>query len=269
MAGPSGDCPLDLSSAAGPAATLAADRRTGIAVGVTFAVVFGTLFGGATAKAGEVFDPVTGIIGAIVIWVAFNFAVTAWLSFATARIWLALNHRLPWQFMSFLADAHLRGVLRQTGAVYQFRHIELQHRLANTSGSIGSYYDLGDMNGDGYRVTLVKILDPARGAGQDTNPDSGKRFIGAVFRITALRGSPNGTDANSDVTVIDSDGQAYSADLKTIVGYANFDNRTIHVAQGSTSTGSVTFQIPEGVEVVKVQWNPGGLGSTVQWQVRR
>ena len=32
--------------------------------------------------------------------------------------------------MSFLADAHRRGVLRQAGAVYQFRHIELQHRLA-------------------------------------------------------------------------------------------------------------------------------------------
>ena len=33
--------------------------------------------------------------------------------------------------MGFLADAHRRGVLRQAGAVYQFRHIELQHRLAN------------------------------------------------------------------------------------------------------------------------------------------
>jgi hypothetical protein len=33
--------------------------------------------------------------------------------------------------MGFLADAHQRGVLRQAGAVYQFRHIELQRRLAN------------------------------------------------------------------------------------------------------------------------------------------
>jgi hypothetical protein len=45
--------------------------------------------------------------------------------------WLAFTHRLPWRPMSFLADAHQRGVLRQAGAVYQFRHIELQHRLAN------------------------------------------------------------------------------------------------------------------------------------------
>jgi hypothetical protein len=34
--------------------------------------------------------------------------------------------------MDFLDDAHRRrGVLRQAGAVYQFRHIELQHRLSN------------------------------------------------------------------------------------------------------------------------------------------
>jgi hypothetical protein len=31
--------------------------------------------------------------------------------------------------MIFLDDAH-RGVLRQAGAVYQFRHRELQRRLA-------------------------------------------------------------------------------------------------------------------------------------------
>ena len=33
--------------------------------------------------------------------------------------------------MTFLADAHTnRGVLRQAGAMYQFRHIELQRYLA-------------------------------------------------------------------------------------------------------------------------------------------
>ena len=32
--------------------------------------------------------------------------------------------------MNFLEYSHQRGVLRQAGAVYQFRHVELQHRLA-------------------------------------------------------------------------------------------------------------------------------------------
>jgi hypothetical protein len=32
--------------------------------------------------------------------------------------------------MTFLSDVHQRGVLRQAGAVYRFRHIDLQRRLA-------------------------------------------------------------------------------------------------------------------------------------------
>jgi hypothetical protein len=31
--------------------------------------------------------------------------------------------------MEFLADAHRRGVLRQVGGVYQFRHARLHERL--------------------------------------------------------------------------------------------------------------------------------------------
>ena len=37
---------------------------------------------------------------------------------------------LPWLLLEFLEDAHRRGVLRQAGAAYQFRHIELQRQLA-------------------------------------------------------------------------------------------------------------------------------------------
>lgn len=53
-----------------------------------------------------------------------------WPWYVLARVWLAFRNRLPWRLTSFLADAHQRGVLRRVGAVYQFRHIELQHRLA-------------------------------------------------------------------------------------------------------------------------------------------
>ncbi|MDI6104684.1 NACHT domain-containing protein [Actinoplanes sp. NEAU-A12] len=45
---------------------------------------------------------------------------------------LAVRGRLPWRLTSFLADAHRRGVLRRPGAVYQFRHVLLQDRLAGS-----------------------------------------------------------------------------------------------------------------------------------------
>ncbi|MFI7448625.1 NACHT domain-containing protein [Nonomuraea sp. NPDC049714] len=51
-----------------------------------------------------------------------------WLLFA--RLWLPLTGRLPWRPKLFLDDAHDRGVLRQSGAVYQFRHVRLRDHLA-------------------------------------------------------------------------------------------------------------------------------------------
>jgi hypothetical protein len=66
--------------------------------------------------------------------------------------------------------------------------------------------------------------------------------------------------------VVGLNGQSYTADFASIAGYTNFSNGEIRVAQGESSTGAVTFQIPEGVKVAKVQWTPGGiLGSAVQW----
>jgi len=51
--------------------------------------------------------------------------------YADARNCLFATRRMPWRMMPFLADAHRRGVLRQVGAVYEFRHIRLQERLAD------------------------------------------------------------------------------------------------------------------------------------------
>lgn len=55
---------------------------------------------------------------------------TVWPSYIATRPVHALHHRLPWALMGFLEDAHQRGVLRQEGTVYQFRHTELRRRLA-------------------------------------------------------------------------------------------------------------------------------------------
>ncbi|MGY5126896.1 hypothetical protein [Streptomyces nigrescens] len=46
---------------------------------------------------------------------------------------MSLTGRLPWTVSAFLRDAHRRGVLRQAGAVYQFRHARLQEHLARGS----------------------------------------------------------------------------------------------------------------------------------------
>jgi hypothetical protein len=139
---------------------------------------------------------------------------------------------------------------------------------ATGPGKIGSYFDVQDGSGDTYQVTLVKIIDPGQGADQFIVPDPGNRFVGVVFSITALSGSPQGEDANNDAAVLGSNGQVYTADFDRIAGYGNFEVGMIHAAQGDTVVGAVTFQLPQFVMVMEVLWTAnGGSGSTVQWDV--
>ena len=44
--------------------------------------------------------------------------------------WLAMRRQAPLHLMGFLDDAYRRGILRQVGGVYQFRHAHVQAHLA-------------------------------------------------------------------------------------------------------------------------------------------
>jgi hypothetical protein len=134
---------------------------------------------------------------------------------------------------------------------------------------IGAYFDVKDDSGDTYRVRLDKVIDPAQGADQFTTPNHGMRFVGVVFTIKAISGSPKDEDADNDAAVIGSNGQTYTSDVSSIAGYTDFSNGQINVAQGDSTKGAVTFQLPNGIAVSKVQWSASsGFGSTSQWTLR-
>jgi len=141
--------------------------------------------------------------------------------------------------------------------------------LQAPAGVTGASFSLNDGGGISYRVTLVKVIDPAQGADQFSTPDSGKRFVGLVFRIKGLTGSPQGEDANNDAVLVGANGQDYQADLNGIAGYTNFDDGAIHVTPGQTVTGAVAFQVPASVTVSTVQWTAlSGFGPMVEWNVQ-
>ncbi|PPK70252.1 NACHT domain-containing protein [Actinokineospora auranticolor] len=62
------------------------------------------------------------LVSAFTWHAAAAFRTTTWL----------LRGSLPRRLLSFLEDAHARGILRQVGAVYQFRHALLQQHLAGS-----------------------------------------------------------------------------------------------------------------------------------------
>ncbi|MFD6969086.1 NACHT domain-containing protein [Streptomyces sp. NPDC059949] len=124
--------PVDIVSALSPRASLRTDRTTAITQGLIVSL-FGSL---ATflpflalqeqesSLGGQVSALVWPLVGSLAI------ALSAWGWFLTARLWLCGTGKLPWHLMTFLNESHRRGVLRQEGAVYQFRHARVQTQLA-------------------------------------------------------------------------------------------------------------------------------------------
>jgi MFS family permease len=126
--------PRDVKTAASPIDLLASDRKNTIRQLLVAIGVIGTVFAVAVAF---FLGVVLGVVNGVALGVAFG--AVAGLGFnawgwwlVLARIWLPLTGRLPWQVLTFLDDAYQRGVLRQAGAVYQFRHARLQDHLTQT-----------------------------------------------------------------------------------------------------------------------------------------
>ncbi|MFD0308714.1 NACHT domain-containing protein [Streptomyces sp. NPDC127119] len=121
--------PTDIARAGTPLDGLRADRATAVSRGVLLFLI-------ASANAALVFRSwfdTAFADGSLVIWLVtapLAIALSAWGWLLVTRLWLCGTGRLPWRLMRFLEDAHRRGVLRQAGALYEFRHARLQERLA-------------------------------------------------------------------------------------------------------------------------------------------
>jgi transcriptional regulator with XRE-family HTH domain len=127
------EAPLDVRSAVGPGDLLRTNRATvliqflgwGLVLGLAHLLVLTVALGRLEPAA----LPLDLVLGPV-IGLAIGISLTAWGQWLVfARVWLPLTGRLPWSLAAFLDDACRRGVLRQVGAVYQFRHVRLQTHL--------------------------------------------------------------------------------------------------------------------------------------------
>ncbi|MEO3816597.1 hypothetical protein [Plantactinospora sp. B24E8] len=121
-------------TASDPLALLYNDRRRTLANALAAALMGGLVIGlvvGFAVGLGAVLTAVlvggigVGLLGGL----ALGLGRTSSGGFQHARLWWCIRNELPWPIMAFLADAHRRGVLRQAGGVYQFRHSLLRDRL--------------------------------------------------------------------------------------------------------------------------------------------
>ncbi|MEU8512938.1 hypothetical protein AB0C76_15320 [Kitasatospora sp. NPDC048722] len=135
--------PLDTTSAATPSALPATNRAEAarqllILAPLLTATITGVGQALVTALHGTLGPLVWGLDGLEVGAIGGTGGAAAYILMFTAwgqwlvlvRFWLPLTGRLPWNTAVFLEDAYHRGALRRCGAVYQFRHVRLQHHLA-------------------------------------------------------------------------------------------------------------------------------------------
>ncbi|WP_156094148.1 NACHT domain-containing protein [Lentzea aerocolonigenes] len=79
---------------------------------------------------------------AFAVTILFALSETAWGRWVViVRFWLPLTRRLPWRLNAFLDEACDRAVLRQSGAVYEFRHLALRDNLTTDSSRRGLIAD--------------------------------------------------------------------------------------------------------------------------------
>ncbi|WP_461119232.1 NACHT domain-containing protein [Saccharothrix stipae] len=118
--------PADIAGAITPRSTLRADRTRTLLVSLAAAASVGVLVWFQVAPWVGVFvGPALGVT----LWL-----LSAWGALTVARLALLLRWpvRLTPRVMTFLEDAHRRGVFRQIGTAYHFRHQRLQQHLART-----------------------------------------------------------------------------------------------------------------------------------------
>jgi hypothetical protein len=126
----------DLLEAVTPQRSVARSRRRTVisVLGLPFVIIPVVAGPALAAYRGQDSLP-SGIEMAVIALVCTMIAALAaspYGQYLQVRLKLSWRRRVPCRLSAFLADAHQRGVLRQVGSVYQFRHAKLRERLVET-----------------------------------------------------------------------------------------------------------------------------------------
>lgn len=117
-------------------------------------------------------------------------------------------------------------------------------------------------------VTLVKIVDPAKGSDEFTIPDAGKHFVAVQIKIVNQGTSVYSDDPQADVKVKNAAGETMSIAFATTTAGADMPS-SVDLTPGDTALGFVDFQVPDGQKIAQVQYALISLGgdSVAQWTI--
>jgi hypothetical protein len=118
-------------------------------------------------------------------------------------------------------------------------------------------------------VTVLKVVDKAKGADEFTTPDAGKRFVAVQFRITNTGAKAYSDSPSNGAKVVDTEGQGFDSWIADTTAGPSFPGE-VDLAPGATAKGFITFEVPKAAKLDKVQFalDSGFADQTGQWDVR-
>lgn len=116
-------------------------------------------------------------------------------------------------------------------------------------------------------VTLVQVINPATVS--DGGGDPEKAYLATKLTIVNTGTSTIVGNVNTNVAVIGSDDQSYTADFAVVAECKNFVFGWFLLAANSSITGCVTFALPPAETPVKVRYAPSsGLSDDIgEWLI--
>ena len=103
-------------------------------------------------------------------------------------------------------------------------------------------------------VTLDNVYNPAQGSDTFDQPNAGNYFVALDFTVQNNSSTPFTDDMNSDVTLVGSDNQTYTADFDTVSECTNFNNGDVALGKNASVTGCVVFQLPDTVKPAQMDF---------------
>lgn len=131
---------------------------------------------------------------------------------------------------------------------------------------IGEPLQMTDGGNQPFEVTLLRVVDPALPQSESTAAEPTGRLVAVEWRITNVGIAVLDASPAADVKLIDAQGKAYDF---SIGGQARGEvfPAVAQIPPGQTRTGFVTYELPLGAKLAKVEHIGGFDQPPVQWQL--
>ncbi|MET9611208.1 DUF4352 domain-containing protein [Kitasatospora indigofera] len=127
----------------------------------------------------------------------------------------------------------------------------------------------GSVSGSRMAVTVTQVVDPAAPGNELSTPKAGNRLVSVRFSLHNIGTTVYADAPSNGAQVIDGQGQGFNADIFVTTQAGPPFPTTVNIAPGDTALGFISFQLPAGSTLAKVQFtlDSGLADATGQWRV--